>query len=283
MTDTTPPPLTRFALTLEDHVAHLRLNRPERMNSMDPVFWHELDQLLKRLHRSGEARALVISGEGKHFSAGMDLAVFQGSLQLDDQTAEGRAAVFDLLGEMQATFTLLETLRIPVIFAIQGACVGGAVDLVTAGCIRYATADAFFCVQEINIGMVADVGTLQRLPKLLPMALVKELAYTGRRLGAAKAQAHGLVNEVFDTPEACLAAALQCAKEIAAKPPVAIWGTKQVLNYARDHSVEDSLRQMGWIQGAIWSTPNVRESVTAMKDKRVGEFPPLQPLAPFGG
>ena len=283
MTDTALPPLTRFSFTLDKHVAHLRLNRPERMNSMDPVFWGELDRALKHLHRSGDARALVISGEGKHFCAGMDLAVFQGSLQLDDQTAEGRAAVFDLLGDMQATFTLLESLRIPVIFAIQGACVGGAVDLVTAGCIRYATADAFFCVQEINIGMVADVGTLQRLPKLLPMALVKELAYTGRRLGAAKAMAHWLVNEVFDTPQACLAAALQCAQEIAAKPPVAIWGTKQVLHYARDHSVEDGLRQMGWIQGAIWSTRNVRESVAAMKDKRPGEFAPLQPLKPFGG
>ena len=225
MTDTTLPPLTRFGLELKDHIAHLTLNRPERMNSMDPAFWRELHQVLTRLHRAGDARALVISSQGKHFSAGMDLAVFGGSLQLDDESAEGRAAVFDLLGEMQTTFTLLETLRVPVIFAIQGACVGGAVDLVTAGCIRYATADAFFCVQEINIGMVADVGTLQRLPKLLPMALVKELAYTGRRLGAAKAQAHGLVNEVFDTPEACLAAALQCAQEIAAKPPVAIWGT----------------------------------------------------------
>ena len=283
MTDTPLPALTRFGLALTDHVAHLTLNRPERMNSMDPAFWHELDQVLTQLHRSGEARALVISSDGKHFSAGMDLAVFGGSLQLDDESAEGRAAVFDLLGEMQATFTLLETLRMPVIFAIQGACVGGAVDLVTAGCIRYATADAFFCVQEINIGMVADVGTLQRLPKLLPMGLVKELAYTGRRLGADKALAHGLVNEVFDTAEACVAAALQCAKEIASKPPVAIWGTKQVLHYARDHSVEDGLRQMGWIQGAIWSTRNVRESVAAMKDKRPGEFAPLQPLKPFGG
>ena len=281
MTDTALPPLTRFSFTLDKHVAHLRLNRPERMNSMDPVFWGELDRTLKHLHRSGDARALVISGEGKHFCAGMDLAVFQGSLQLDDQTAEGRAAVFDLLGEMQATFTLLESLRIPVIFAIQGACVGGAVDLVTAGCIRYATADAFFCVQEINIGMVADVGTLQRLPKLLPMALVKELAYTGRRLTAERALAYGLVNELFDTPEACVAAALQCAREIAAKPPVAIWGSKQVIHYAREHSVEDSLRQMGWVQAAIWSNAHVREAVTAMKQQRAGQFPPLAELTPF--
>ncbi len=153
--------------------------------------------------------------------------------------------------------------------------------MVTACCIRYATADAFFCIQEINIGMVADVGTLQRLPKLIPLAVVKELAYTGRRMPAAKAREYGLVNEVFDTQAAMLEAAMQCAREIAAKPPVAIWGTKQVINYTRDHSVEDSLRQMGWVQGAIWSNANVRESVTAMKEKRAGTFAGLPQVGSF--
>ena len=129
--------------------------------------------------------------------------------------------------------------------------------------------------------MVADVGTLQRLPKLIPLAVVKEMAYTGRRLPAAKALAHGLVNEVFDTPEAMLAAALQCASEIASKPPVAIWGTKQAIQYAQDHSVEDSLRQMGWLQGAIWSSANVRESIMAMQAKRTPQFDPLAPLKSF--
>ena len=153
--------------------------------------------------------------------------------------------------------------------------------MVTACCIRYASADAFFCIQEINIGMVADVGTLQRLPKLLPMALVKELAYTGRRLSADKALAHGLVNEVLPTHEATVAAALQAAKEIASKPPVAIWGTKQVLHYARDHSTEDSLRHMGWLQGAIWSNANVREAISAFQQKREANFAPLPPLKGF--
>jgi enoyl-CoA hydratase len=136
-------------------------------------------------------------------------------------------------------------------------------------------------VQEINIGMVADVGTLQRLPKLVPLAVAKELAYTGRRLGAQRALACGLVNEVFDTQAGALEAALQCAREIAAKPPVAIWGSKQALNYARDHTVDDALRQMGWLQGAIWSNAHVREAIASMKDKRPGEFPPLAPLASF--
>jgi enoyl-CoA hydratase len=211
----------------------------------------------------------------------MALETFGGEIAMDDRTPEGRAAIFDLLTDMQATFTKLETLRIPVIAAIQGGCIGGAVDMVTACCIRYATSDAFFCIQEINIGMVADVGTLQRLPKLVPLGIVKELAYTGRRLPAQKALGYGLVNEVFETQKAMMEAALQCAREIATKPPVAVWGTKQVIHFARDHSVDDSLKQMGWIQGAIWSNAHVREAVAAMKEKRAGNFPGLPQLGSF--
>lgn len=270
-----------FTLTEQNHIAHLVLSRPEALNTMHPTFWRELDEVLTRIHREGTARVLVISSTGKHFSAGMALETFAGAIQMDDQSPEGRAAIFDLLTDMQATFTKLERLRIPVIAAIQGGCIGGAVDMVTACCIRYATADAFFCIQEINIGMVADVGTLQRLPKLIPEAVVKELAYTGRRLGADKALGYGLVNAVFDTPEALLAGALQCAAEIAAKPPVAIWGTKQAIHYTRDHSVSDALEQMGWLQGAIWSNAHVRESVAAMKEKRAGQFTPLSGLVRF--
>jgi enoyl-CoA hydratase len=273
--------LTCFSLTTNNHVAHLVLNKPEAMNTMHPSFWRELDAVLTQLHQDGSARALVISSTGKHFSAGMALETFAGAIQMDDQSPEGRAAIFDMLGDMQATFTKLETLRIPVIAAIQGGCIGGAVDMVTACCIRYATPQTFFCIQEINIGMVADVGTLQRLPKLIPLAVVKELAYTGRRLDAQRALGYGLVNAVFDTEEAMLAAALQCAAEIASKPPVAIWGTKQAIQYARDHSVDDSLKQMGWLQGAIWSNRHVMESVKAMKTKTSGDFPSLTPLKRF--
>ena len=273
--------LTCFSLTTENHVAHLVLNKPEAMNTMHPTFWRELDAVLTQLNAAGSARALVISSTGKHFSAGMALETFAGAIQMDDQSPEGRAAMFDVLGDMQATFTKLETLRIPVIAAIQGGCIGGAVDMVTACCIRYATPQTFFCIQEINIGMVADVGTLQRLPKLIPLAVVKEMAYTGRRLGADRALQYGLVNAIFDTEDAMLAAALQCAAEIAAKPPVAIWGTKQAIHYARDHSVDDSLKQMGWLQGAIWSNRHVMESVKAMKTKGTGEFPELKTLVRF--
>ena len=272
---------TCFTLSTSNHVAHLVLNKPEAMNTMHPTFWRELDAVLTQLHKSGDARVLVISSTGKHFSAGMALDIFAGAIKMDDQSPEGRAAIFDVLTDMQATFTKLETLRMPVIAAIQGGCIGAGVDMVSACCIRYATQQTFFCIQEINIGMVADVGTLQRLPKLIPLAVVKELAYTGRRLPAERALQYGLVNAIFDTPEAMVEAALQCAAEIAAKPPVAIWGTKQAIHYARDHSVDDALKQMGWLQAGIWSNRHVMEAVVAMKGKRAGEFPALQPLRAF--
>jgi enoyl-CoA hydratase len=270
-----------FSLTIEDHIAHLVLRQPDTLNTMGPVFWRELDAALTQLHHGNTARALVISSTGKHFSAGMALDTFASAIQMNDQSPEGRAAMVDSLSGMQATFTKLEKLRIPVIAAIQGGCIGGAVDMVTACCLRYASAEAFFCIQEINIGMVADVGTLQRLPKLIPMAVVKELAYTGRRLGADQALQYGLVNAVLPTPEAALEAAMQCAREIANKPPIAIWGTKQALHYARDHTVDESLAQMGWLQAAIWSNRHVGEAVVAMKTKRSADFPPLAALTSF--
>jgi len=278
---TSTSPLSCFFLTVSDHIAHLVLNKPEALNTMHPTFWRELDQVLTQLHQDGTARALVISSTGKHFSAGMALETFAGAITMDDQSPEGRSAIFDVLADMQATFTKLETLRMPVIAAIQGGCIGGAVDMVSACCIRYATPQTFFCIQEINIGMVADVGTLQRLPKLIPLAVVKELAYTGRRLDAQRALQYGLVNAICDTEEAMLDAALACAAEIAAKPPVAIWGTKQAIHYARDHSVDDALKQMGWLQGTIWSNHHVMEAVMAMKTKRTGEFPALAKLTRF--
>lgn len=273
--------MTCFSLSIDNHIAHLVLNRPQALNTMNTVFWRELDDVLVQLNQGNAARVLVISSTGKHFSAGMSLDVFGSSIAMDDQTPEGRAAIVDMLASLQATFTRLEDLRIPVIVALHGGCIGGAVDFVTAACLRYASADSFFCIQEINIGMVADVGTLQRLPKLMPMAVVKELAYTGRRLSAEKALQHGLVNDVLPDAASTLAAALQAAQEIASKPPVAIWGTKQALHYARDHSTADALKQMGWLQSGIWSNAHVQEAIRAFQEKRAGAFPELTKLTNF--
>ena len=281
-TSTTLPSLSVMQLQVQDHIAHLQLSQPERLNTMHPAFWRDLDAALSHVATHSDVRVLVISSTGKHFSAGMALETFANpDFAPQDTSPEGRAALSEFLWDMQQVFTRIEQLRIPVITAIQGGCIGGALDMVCCACLRYATQDAFFCVQEINIGMVADLGSLQRLPKLLPMALVKELAYTGRRWPAEAAAAQGFVNQVFATQEAMLAAALQTAQEVAAKPPIAIWGTKQALDFARDHSVQDSLRQMGWLQAGIWSNRHVMESVQAMQQKRAGAFADLLPERSF--
>ena len=179
-----------FDVKVTDGVATVTMKRPERLNTMIPEFWDELPALVRDLDARGDVRAVVIASTGKHFSAGMDLAVFGGGA--GGSTKErGRTAANTRLNvlHLQETFSALEKARMPVLVAIQGGCIGGAVDMVTAADMRYATEDAFFCIQEINIGMTADVGTLQRLPKLIPEGVCRELAYTGRRMPAAEAKA----------------------------------------------------------------------------------------------
>jgi enoyl-CoA hydratase len=273
-----------FTLTIQEKVAHLVLNRPHALNTMQPVLWRELTDILQTLQRDAPARALVISSTGKHFTAGMALDVFGGTdsgIALNDSTAGGRASIVPQLSDMQQAFTLIEQLRMPVIAAIQGGCIGGGVDMICACDIRLASADAFFCIQEINIGMTADLGTLQRLPKLIPEGVVHEMAYTGRRLPAQRAFVVGLVNEVFESQEMMLEAALQMAREIADKPPVAIWGTKQAIHYARDHSTHDALQQMGWLQSGIWQSSNLQEAFIAKQQGRAPKFDDLPVLHSF--
>lgn len=271
-----------FALETADKVAHLKLNRPEKFNAMDGVFWRELDGILEQLQRDAPARVLVISASGKHFCAGMDLAVFEQGEAIPEGNASVRTALNEQILQLQRTFTRLEALRMPVIAAIQGACVGGALDMVTACDIRYAAADAFFCVQEINIGLVADVGTLQRLPKLIPEAVAREYAYSGRRLPAARARELGLVNDVFTDAAATVDAALALAHEIAGKSPTAVWASKQAINYAREHTVADSLQQMALLQMGVWQSRDVAEAVRANAEKRSARFDDLAPVPPFG-
>jgi enoyl-CoA hydratase len=271
-----------FDFSINEKIAHLRFNRPDAMNTMQPVFWRELTEIVTALQRMASARVLVISSTGKHFTAGMALDVFSsGGITMDERSAAGRANILPQLEDMQRAFNAIEQLRMPVIAAIQGGCIGGGVDMISACDIRLATQDAFFCIQEINIGMTADLGTLQRLPKLIPEGIVHELAYTGRRLPAQRAVAIGLVNEVFATQEEMVAAALQMAKEISEKPPVAIWGSKQAIHYARDHSTDDALKQMGWLQSAIWQGGNLLESFMAKQQGRSPKFDDLPRLHSF--
>ncbi len=271
-----------FTFSVSERIARLTMSRPDELNTINPDFWRELDMVLDHLQREAPARALVISSTGKHFSAGMALEMFGGSISINEASAASRANIAAVLADMQRVLDKLAALRMPVIAVIQGGCIGGGVDLVSACDLRYCSADAFFCIQEINIGMTADLGTLQRLPKLIPDAVVRELAFTGRRLPAERAMAVGLVNEVAPDADAALKAALATASEIAAKPPVAIWGSKQAIDYARDHPVADGLRQMGWLQSAIWDTSAIAESMAARQERRAPDYHDLDKLRFFG-
>jgi enoyl-CoA hydratase len=268
-----------FELSIETGIAHLRLNRPERMNTMAPAFFPAFRDAVQSLHDAGEARVLVISSTGKHFSAGMALDTFGGDgAMLDTRSPRARLAFQDGLRRLMACFDVLDTARLPVLCAVQGGCIGGALDLAAACDIRYCTADAFFCIQEINIGMAADLGVLQRLPKLMPQGVVRELAYTGERLPAARALSLGLVNAVLPDADALLDHAMGVARSIVAKSPLAVAGSKLALNHARDHGTAAALSQMTLLQSAIFDTGEMAQAIDAWKNKRAPEFAPLGPV-----
>lgn len=280
--DITTTDWTCFDVTIENHVAHIRLKRPEAMNTMVRAFWNELPQIVRDIDENARARCIVISSTGKHFCAGMDLAVFGGggstaSAAAPDSAINAEAMRYHVK-MLQDAFSCLDEARMPVIAAIQGGCVGGAVDMTSACDIRYCTADAFFVIQEINIGMTADVGTFPRLCKLIPEGWVRELAYTGRRLPAQRAREIGLVNEVFDTHEQVVDHALATAREIASKAPLAVTGSKVMINYARDHTIKDSLDYIAVWQTSMFSGPHMAEAFKAKAEKREANFPDLAPL-----
>ncbi|MBQ90982.1 MAG: crotonase/enoyl-CoA hydratase family protein [Acidimicrobiales bacterium] len=272
---------TCFDTDISDGIATVTLCRGDELNTMVPAFWDELPRLVREIDASGDARAMVVASTGRHFSAGMDLSVFTGGGGgSGHEVGRVRANLRSNVLHLQETFSCFEKARMPVLAAVQGGCIGGAVDLVTACDMRYATEDAFFCVQEINIGMTADVGTLQRLPKLIPDGVCRELAYTGRRMPAAEAKSVGLVNQVFADHEALLEGVQAVAAEIAAKSPLAIWGTKEMVRYARDHSTADSLDHIATWQAGMFQPADMVESFTA---KAEGRDPKFEDLLPFEG
>jgi enoyl-CoA hydratase len=280
--DVTTTDWTCFDVTIQDHVAHIQLKRPEAMNSMVRAFWNELPAIVNDINENARARCIVISSTGKHFCAGMDLAVFGGGGSTAEAAAQDRyvnaEAMRHHVKTLQDSFTCLDDARMPVIAAIQGGCIGGAVDMTSACDIRYCTSDAFFVIQEINIGMTADVGTFPRLCKLIPEGWVRELAYTGRRLPAHRAREIGLVNEVFDSHEEVVAHALATAREIASKAPLAVTGSKVMINYARDHTLKDGLDYIAVWQTSMFSGPHMAEAFKAKAEKRDADFPDLAPL-----
>ena len=270
-------------LEINEHIAHLQLNRPQAYNSMNRAFWSELPTALDEVHHTLDTRVLVISSTGKHFCAGMDLKIFT---QPDPRLFSGEPArrgefIRRLVLELQAIFSQLEKLRMPVLAAVQGGCIGGALDMVCACDSRYCTEDAFFTVKETALGMTADLGTLQRLPHLISAGLAKELAYTARKLPADEALAAGLVNRVFNDSNAMLDGVMDIARQIAAHSPMAVSGSKIMLNYARDHSLEDSLGYMATWQSGMFQPADMIEGFAAKTQNRTPAYEPLRPIEPL--
>ncbi|WP_305856612.1 crotonase/enoyl-CoA hydratase family protein [Balneatrix alpica] len=275
-------PYQSFDLHLQGAVAHLQFNRPEQLNVMTADFWAEFGQAVRELDQSGQVRALVISSTGKHFSAGMDLKIFQSPDPQLFQGEPGRRAeaMRRLVLQLQEVFNALEQVRMPVLTAIQGGCIGGALDLVCASDMRYCSADAFFTVKETELGMTADLGTLQRLPRLIADGMARELIYSGRKCYAEEALRLGLVNQVFADHGSLLEGVLALAEQIASHSPLAITGCKQMLNYGRDHSVADSLKMMATWQAGMFHPNDMLQGFAAKMQGKAASYEDLRPLAP---
>ncbi|MDC3150364.1 crotonase/enoyl-CoA hydratase family protein [SAR86 cluster bacterium] len=277
-----------FKYTSEEGVGHLTLDKGEDLNKMTMNFWYELPRILDEIDKDASLRVLILSSTGKHFCAGMDLKNF-GSLGNDaekktnvpDKARIGES-LYRVAKELQDMLSKLEKLRIPVLAGIQGGCIGGGLDLVTAADMRFASKDAFFCIQEVNIGMAADIGTLQRLPRVIPEGKVRELAYTGRRMPAEEALEAGLVNKVYESHEEMISGLKEMAAVIASKSPLAVYGTKAILNFSRDHTIAEGLEYNALWSGAMLPQEDMAEAMMSNMEKRDPEFQDMQEIKDYG-
>ncbi len=269
---------------IADKIAHIQLNRPDAYNSMNIDFWKELPVAVQEISDAASARVIVLSSTGKHFCAGMDLSVFTDGSSIKNDVEPGRRHL-DLRNtvlQLQDVFNRLENARMPVLAAVQGGCIGGAVDMVSACDSRYCTEEAFFSIEETKLGMTADLGTMQRLPYLIPQGLMRELAYTGRRMYAEEAKEFGLVNKVYADQQAMLEGVMEVAGQIAARSPLAVTGAKEMINYTRDHNMADSLNAMSlWQSGMYQPQVDMMETFAAKMEKREPQFEELCPINPM--
>ncbi len=260
---------------LQDGIATVRLNRPERGNAINAIMWQEIRQAFEWVDQTPQVRVAILQGEGRHFCTGIDLQMLMElttQVQQGECTGRSREELRRVILDMQETLTSLERCRKPVLAAIHGTCMGGGVDLVCCADMRYASHDTAFCIKEIDFGLTADVGTLQRLPRLAGEGLVRELAYTGRSFHAAEAQGMGLLNRVFDTPEILHESVHAIAVVIASKSPLAVRGTKEMVTYARDHTVADGLNQVATWNAAMLISEDLSEALAAHLQKRKPVF-----------
>ncbi len=257
-----------FKVEIEDGVAHVAFNRPEKRNALDMSAWVEMKSLFETLHKASEVRVIVLSGEGKHFCAGIDLSLLMG-MNFADVKCEGRRRekLREFIITLQEPITAIEKCRKPVLAAVHNGCIGAGVDIVSACDMRYATKDAYFTVKEVDMGLVADLGTLQRLPKILHPGMVAEMAYTGRNVYGEEAKEIGLTNQVYEDKETMMEGVMEIARTIAEKSPLVVRGTKEILLYSRDHSVEDGLNYMVAWNAAMLLSDDLMESFQASMSK----------------
>ncbi|WP_092806023.1 crotonase/enoyl-CoA hydratase family protein [Rhodococcus globerulus] len=264
-----------FTVEREDHIAQVTLIGPGKGNAMGPDFWSELPEIFADLDADPDVRAVVIAGSGKHFSFGLDLPAMSGefgAVLADKAQAGPRTKFHDMIKRMQSGINAVADCRKPVIAAVQGWCIGGGVDLVTAADIRYASADAKFSIREVKVAIVADMGSLARLPAIIGDGHLRELALTGKDIDAARAEKIGLVNDVFDDADAVLAAARATAQEIALNPPLVVHGIKDVLDHSRSASVDNSLRYVAAWNAAFLPSQDLTEAITSVFQKRPPVF-----------
>lgn len=257
-------------------VAEVVLNNPAKLNAMAPIFFDEVKAAFEELDADDAIRAVVLWAEGRLFTAGLDLFAASGNLLAGasgDQTPAQKARhLYHEIKRLQACFTAAEKCRKPVIAAVHGHCIGGGVDLTTACDIRLCSADATFSIYETKIAIVADVGTLQRISRIVGPGMAREMGYTGKRITADRALRSGLVNEVYPDKDALLAGARAMAEEIAANSPLAVQGTKQVLQYSEQHNLEDGLEYIAQYNAAHLTSNDLMEAVQAFMEKRPPVF-----------
>ena len=263
-----------LAVEVKDNVAQVTLLGPGKGNAMGPAFWAEMPVVFGELDADPEVRAIVLNGSGDNFCFGLDLLAMGGTLPTVDggASARPRAKFHTEVKRLQDSITAVADCRTPTIAAIHGWCIGGGVDLISAVDIRYASADAKFSVREVKLAIVADVGSLARLPYILSDGHLRELALTGKDIDAARAEKIGLVNEVLPDAEAALAAAHATAAEIAANSPLTVRGIKDVLDEQRTDDVAASLRYVAAWNSAFLPSKDLKEAVTAMFEKRPPNF-----------
>ena len=266
-----PPATSTLEIEIDGAIASVALNRPEKANSMNAPMWAELQSVFTFCDTTDAIRAVILRGQGKHFCAGIDLEMLT-ELKADSEPARAAERFRREILRLQGNLSAIADCRKPVIAAIQGACVGGGLDIASCADLRYATNDARFSIKEIDVGLVADVGSLQRLPRLIGDGLLRELAFTGRMMGADEAFAAGLVSGVLESQERLASRVGEIAQTIAAKSPLAIRGIKQTLAYGRDHGLADSLDYVATWNSAMLSFDDVHAAIAAAKQGAIARF-----------